>query len=581
MKTKLLSILLFAALIAAMFGAGQPTQSARAAGGWELVGSTLPSGGDVRLVVDNGTPYVAYVIFDNNAHKKISVKKFNGTSWVDVGAPNFNPGSAARYDLAVENGVPYVAYSDSTDQDAYYDDKVKVMKFNGANWVDVGDTNSYANGINAHVSLAVYNGAPYVSFSELSLAYAKYYVSVKYLSGGSWEDLGQPWFSYPHPRNDSDLAMHNGTPYVAYASYDLPLWGPVVQKFSGGWETVGDPDFAPDRSSAVPKIAIDSDSGTPYVAYAIPGAQYPLPTNDAVVMKFTDTGWQYVGAMRFVERVSPTFSLAVGNGAPYFSFLDKDHNFKASVMKFNGSAWEYVGSPGFSAGQQAYNTSLAVYNGTPYIAFPDYFPPNETKITVMKYVGQTPPTQTATFRSAGAQDGWILESSETSNKGGTLNSTATTFRLGDDAAKKQYRAILSFKTANLPDNAVITKVTLKVKRQGVMGGGDPVNAFQGFMADVKKGTFGTSALQAADFQTAANKTVGPVKPTPNGGWYTLNLAGAKAFINKLASNGGLTQIRLRFKLDDNNNAVANYLSLFSGNAPLASRPQLIVEYYVP
>jgi len=43
----------------------------------------------------------------------------------------------------------------------------------------------------------------------------------------------------------------------------------------------------------------------------------------------------------------------------------------------------------------------------------------------------------------------------------------------------------------------------------------------------------------------------------------------------------LTQIRLRFKLGDNGNAVANYLSLFSGNAPIDSRPQLIIQYYVP
>jgi hypothetical protein len=45
---------------------------------------------------------------------------------------------------------------------------------------------------------------------------------------------------------------------------------------------------------------------------------------------------------------------------------------------------------------------------------------------------------------------------------------------------------------------------------------------------------------------------------------------------------GLTQMRLRFKLDDNNNAVANILSLFSGNATAAaSRPELIITYYVP
>ncbi|MGC1377061.1 MAG: hypothetical protein WA821_12590 [Anaerolineales bacterium] len=43
---------------------------------------------------------------------------------------------------------------------------------------------------------------------------------------------------------------------------------------------------------------------------------------------------------------------------------------------------------------------------------------------------------------------------------------------------------------------------------------------------------------------------------------------------------GLTQIRLRFKMDDNNNAVASYLSLYSGNAPATSRPQLVITYII-
>ena len=59
------------------------------------------------------------------------------------------------------------------------------------------------------------------------------------------------------------------------------------------------------------------------------------------------------------------------------------------------------------------------------------------------------------------------------------------------------------------------------------------------------------------------------------------MTSAKPYINKLAPASGLTQIRLRFKLDDNNNALANYLSLFSGNAPVTYRPQLLIWYYVP
>jgi Leucine-rich repeat (LRR) protein len=190
--------------------------------------------------------------------------------------------------------------------------------------------------------------------------------------------------------------------------------------------------------------------------------------------------------------------------------------------------------------------------------------------------------QYLTFTSTGARDGWVLESTETSGQGDSMNATATTLRLGDDAAKKQYRSILSFATGSgLPDDAVITGVTLKVRKQGITGGGNPVTAFQGFMVDIKKGYYGTSALQTADFQTAASKTYGPFKPALSSNWYGIDLTGGKSFINKLSTGAGLTQIRLRFKLDDNNNTTANYLKLYSGNVSTASRPQLIIEYYDP
>jgi hypothetical protein len=190
---------------------------------------------------------------------------------------------------------------------------------------------------------------------------------------------------------------------------------------------------------------------------------------------------------------------------------------------------------------------------------------------------------TATFTSSGSLDGWVLESRHTSSAGGTVSSASTTLRLGDNASKKQYRSILSFTTgAALPDSAVITKVTLKVRKQGVTGGGDPVSKFQGFMLDLKKGYFGTSSsLRASDFQARASKSYGPLKPAAVSGWYTFDLTDAKAYVNKASTSSGRTQIRLRFHLDDNNNWVANYLRLYSGNASAWARPQLVVTYYVP
>ncbi len=193
------------------------------------------------------------------------------------------------------------------------------------------------------------------------------------------------------------------------------------------------------------------------------------------------------------------------------------------------------------------------------------------------------PTRTPvviTLRSAGSRDGWILESAEHSNTGGAFNAHGATISLGDDAAKRQVRGILSFNTgATLPDSAVIIGATLKVKQQAIVGGGNPVSIFQGFMLDIKDGFFGTTAaLQSADFQNAASRTYGPASPALVNGFYSFNLINASAYINKLSTNRGLTQIRLRFKLDDNNNTLANLLNLYSGNAATANRPQLVITY---
>ena len=100
------------------------------------------------------------------------------------------------------------------------------------------------------------------------------------------------------------------------------------------------------------------------------------------------------------------------------------------------------------------------------------------------------------------------------------------------------------------------------------------------MVDIKTGFFGTfPALQAPDFSATADKTLGPAAPILTGSVYNLGLINGKDYINKLATNNGVTQIRLRFKLDDNNDAVANYISLYSGDSVTpADRPQLTITY---
>ena len=234
-------------------------------------------------------------------------------------------------------------------------------------------------------------------------------------------------------------------------------------------------------------------------------------------------------------------------------------------------------------------TSTPTDTPTPTITFTSTPTATRTKTktptrTPTRTVTSTPTrkTSTLTLNSIAGQDGEVIESSENSQAGGILNSNANTFKLGDDIARKQHLDILSFNTAGLPNNAVITGITLKVRQQGIVGGGNPVTMFQGFMVDIKKGIFGTAALEIADFQAAANKTYGPFSPSLVSGWYNIDLTSGNAYINKTSTSSGLTQIRLRFKLDDNNNTIANYLKLYSGDSAIAAdRPQLVIKYYVP
>jgi len=191
----------------------------------------------------------------------------------------------------------------------------------------------------------------------------------------------------------------------------------------------------------------------------------------------------------------------------------------------------------------------------------------------------------ATFRSSGSGDGWVLESSENSEVGGSKNSNTDTFNLGDDAQNRQFRSILNFPTSYLPDNAVITEVKLMFKKQGVVGT-DPFTTHQNISVDIRKGlfvkynffTFGSFQLE--NFQAPADLySVGTIQNNPVNNWYSTMLdITAFPYINL---TGG-TQLRLGFQLDDDNDQSPDFIKFFSGDYEAQKeRPQLQIKYFVP
>lgn len=190
-------------------------------------------------------------------------------------------------------------------------------------------------------------------------------------------------------------------------------------------------------------------------------------------------------------------------------------------------------------------------------------------------------TGVRTFRSRGPEDGFIKELSEDAQEGGIKATSAVNDYVGDDADDKQWRTFLSFDTSGLPNNAIVTKAVLKIRWLDYTGP-DPWAALGNIKVYVKSGFFGSAAaLEVVDWQAPFDLNAGTIVPDPNSTSHehkaTLVNA-AEAYINLR----GLTQIRLQFQSQDNDNNSGDGMYYLSGDHAVKSwRPTLRVEYTVP
>ncbi len=181
----------------------------------------------------------------------------------------------------------------------------------------------------------------------------------------------------------------------------------------------------------------------------------------------------------------------------------------------------------------------------------------------------------AVFYSIGSQDGWIRENSENSGTGGALDAN-NNLRIGDATLDRQYLSILSFDTSSLPDRAYVTSAVLQIRKSGVVGS-NPFLTLGSLRTAIREPYFGSSSsLALNDFNAAVSAAnIGTFSLISTSLYSaTLNSAGC-AYINK----AGLTQFRLYFSKDDNDNGAADYMEFYSGNyATKTYQPQLVIKY---
>lgn len=177
-------------------------------GEWTTVGSAgFNTGGltnVIHLDVESGTPFVAYR--DYGAGYKASVMKFDGNNWVLSGQQGFTGGTYDSYSgLAVLNGVPYVAGWNA-------DAKLTVYKFGGSGWSALG-TDGISEGQASSQTLRFSpSGTLYAVFKDAGKSNK---AVLKKFDGNNWLAVGEPL----SPGNAINLSLafsSTGEPYVAY-----------------------------------------------------------------------------------------------------------------------------------------------------------------------------------------------------------------------------------------------------------------------------------------------------------------------------------------------------------------------------
>ena len=337
-------------------------------GAWENVGtSILGSNGGYPMLAFNPLTYEPHIVYrDNTNNLRATVKKFDGSSWSDVGTPGMSYASASYTQIALSSsGDPYVSYRDNARSG-----KASVLKYQSdTNWQYVGEE-TFSDGGVSYLRLAFnpLTDEPYAAYADNSW---QNLVVVKKFNGSSWENVGNPGVSEGSIITLS-LAFNpsTGEPYLAYGD-SVYSNKAVVKKWNGSsWETVGTAGFSSSDAGYI-AIAFHPETFEPYVVFE-DGTDGGYK---ATVMKFTGSSWEYVGNPRFTTDSAwdPSIAFCPSTNEPYIAFGDESQSSKASVMKFNGSGWSLVGSAGFSEGDAILGNSLVFdpFTKEPFLTFVD------------------------------------------------------------------------------------------------------------------------------------------------------------------------------------------------------------------
>ncbi|MBK7642374.1 MAG: hypothetical protein IPJ19_04910 [Planctomycetes bacterium] len=267
------------------YGVGGRLSVRRIANGastWTSVGPNAASPDQAHytaLALDaNGVPYAAFADRGTTPRDRPSVMRFNSSSgvWEFVGTRGITSEPSSYNTLAFDSqGVLYAAYADRRFLDAQGEGKATVMRYDpsSASWSTVGIPGFSPQSV-ANLVLAIDH------HDHLYVAYYRFHdkLVVMRFDGASWVQVGGSASDTDRPAVESETWRQwlslcfdsQDRPYIAYELFDLGLRA-AVRRFDGAqWTLVGQHGFTPDVADYL-ALALDGND-VPYVAF-IDGSQ--------------------------------------------------------------------------------------------------------------------------------------------------------------------------------------------------------------------------------------------------------------------------------------------------------------------
>ncbi|MCR4286245.1 MAG: chitobiase/beta-hexosaminidase C-terminal domain-containing protein, partial [Candidatus Kaiserbacteria bacterium] len=328
---------------------------------WIQDGASWGSASQYMDFAINPSTYEKYVAYEDGS--SMTVKRFDGSSWVVVGTAMFTDPTTGVGDISLafnaSTSEPYVAYSETHVNGEGYMTYTSphVKRFDGSSWVDVGLPAIYATGVHAggDISLAFNpsTNEPYIAYERYIYTVAGYTHggAIQRFDGSSWVYVGGGGdgeiYSGVGMMRDIELIFNPSTfePYIAYIDYaNANSYELNMKRFDGSsWVYVGAPSFSVGSGKTTgTSFAFNPSTNQPYVAYADPG-----DFNNAYVMEFDGSTWSTVGTAGFNNgKGGGTRGLGLAfnpaNNMPYVVY-------PGAVSKFNGTSWVLVGGTSLSA----------------------------------------------------------------------------------------------------------------------------------------------------------------------------------------------------------------------------------------